>query len=310
MSDTTLPIGTTKYYIGGQEVPPPAPPTPLEQIVGLLQQIVGLQREAVFSLAEIRDALKPPPLPAVPYEQLAAAMDAPPYDPLAPLRKAAREREAARFDGPTAATPYTEQAPPLQSSPSGDFAWMNNPRAVVAGEPLMQAIPLPPARPAGSLKSINDLPDRSANPGAINPDVTQQNMATTIFVSGFTKTIRPSVAFTNALKRQQAIEYGYPPDFDLSLLEEDHIVPLEAGGAPHDPANLWPQLRTGEWGARVKDLTENAANAALRTGAYTLKEIQDGFCQDWKALHARLFSNPKVVGAMMMMSLSPPEDEP
>ena len=183
--------------------------------------------------------------------------------------------------------------------------------AVVYGAegPLMQAIPLPPARPPGSSKMVDDRPDAVATPGAVNPDVTQANMATTIFVSGFTKTIRPPVSFTNRLKLQQMAEYGYPPDTNPADLEEDHLVPLECGGAAHDPANLWPQPRIGQWGARTKDLTENAANAALRTGAMTLQEIQEGFRTDWKALHKRLFSNPKLV-ASMMMSLSPPEDEP
>ena len=261
----------------------------------LLKQILAV-------LVEIRDALKSPPLPSVPYEQVAAAMDAPPYDPLAGMRRGwldAAVRNSETFAGPLMGESLM-QAIPLQTDPV--YGYDVN---ALAG-----AIPLPPARPAGSLHSINDLPDRSANPGATNPDVTQENMATTIFVSGFTKTIRPSVAFTNSLKRQQAIEYGYPPDFDLSLLEEDHIVPLEAGGAPHDPANLWPQLRTGPWGARVKDLCENMANAALRSGAMTLAEVQEGFMTDWKALHVKLFTNPKVVASMMMMTMEPPEDEP
>jgi hypothetical protein len=193
-------------------------------------------------------------------------------------------------------------APPLAAVPYEQLAGMMGATA--------QAIPLPPARPAGSCKSVDDRPDPVANPGATNPDVTQENMATTIFVSGWTKTIRPSVAFTNALKVQQLIEYGYPPGTDPSQFEEDHIVPLECGGAPHDAANLWPQPRAGQWGARCKDLTENAANAALRSGAMTLAEVQDGFKTNWKDLHAKLFSNPQVVGAMMAMAMEPKPEEP
>jgi len=264
---------------------------------------------ALSLLTEIRDLLKAqqpsPPLPAVPYEQVAAMMDTPPYDPLSGLRKAAQEQAAARGDGSVARLLSQDGWPPA-TSPEGMITNMTS--ADVAA--MMQAIPLPPARPAGSLHSVNDLPDRSANPGAINPDVTQENMATTIFVSGFTKTIRPPVAFTNALKHQQAIEYGFPPDTDLSSLEEDHIIPLECGGAPHDVRNLWPQKREGQWGARVKDLCENMSNAALRSGAMTLAEVQEGFMTDWKALHVRLFTNPKVVASMMMMTMEPLEDEP
>jgi hypothetical protein len=202
-----------------------------------------------------------------------------------------------KYSDPTMGAHYAAAFPASGSATNDDLI------AAAAAMP-----PLPPARPAGSSKSVNDLPDPLANPGATNPDVTQENMATTIFVSGWTATVRPPVSFTNALKQQQMVEYGLsgPP----SDYEEDHIVPLECGGAPHDPANLWPQLRTGQWGARCKDLTENAANAALRAGTHTLQEIQDGFKTDWKALHAELFSNPKVVGAMMATAMEPPEDEP
>jgi hypothetical protein len=201
-----------------------------------------------------------------------------------------------RFDPrPSSPGAHFDKAFPLASNPQDG-----------PDDALLTAIPLPRPRPAGSLKSVGGLPDPTANPGATNPDVTQENMATTIFVSGWTARVRPPVSFTNALKQQQMVEYGLSGP--LSDYEEDHIVPLECGGAPHDPANLWPQLRTGQWGARTKDLTENAANAALRAGTHTLQEIQDGFKTDWKALHAALFSNPAVVRGLMAME--PPEDEP
>jgi hypothetical protein len=54
--------------------------------------------------------------------------------------------------------------------------------------------------------------------------------------------VRPPSAYTNALKLVQIAEYGYvnrkPSDY-----EEDHLVPLELGGAARDPANLWPEPR-------------------------------------------------------------------
>ncbi len=39
--------------------------------------------------------------------------------------------------------------------------------------------------------------------------------------------------------------------------EEDHMLPLELGGHPTDPANLWPQSWDGENGAHAKDKLEN-----------------------------------------------------
>lgn len=54
--------------------------------------------------------------------------------------------------------------------------------------------------------------------------------------------VRPPVRYTNALKiTQMALhELGGSP----SLYEKDHLVPLELGGAPRNPKNLWPEPRT------------------------------------------------------------------
>src|ERR1700736_1323086 len=52
------------------------------------------------------------------------------------------------------------------------------------------------------------LPDSTCTPGAINQNVTQANIQTTICVQGFTKTIRPPVSYTNPLKMRLMAEYG------------------------------------------------------------------------------------------------------
>jgi hypothetical protein len=50
------------------------------------------------------------------------------------------------------------------------------------------------------------------------------------------------VSYTNALKIKQMpiYELGGSP----ALYEEDHLIPLELGGAPRNPKNLWPEPRT------------------------------------------------------------------
>jgi hypothetical protein len=56
---------------------------------------------------------------------------------------------------------------------------------------------------------------------------------------GWTKTIRPPVSYTNAVKIKQMVLYeetGSPSEY-----EEDHFIPLELGGAPRNPKNLWPE---------------------------------------------------------------------
>jgi hypothetical protein len=47
-----------------------------------------------------------------------------------------------------------------------------------------------------------DLPNAKMTPGALNLQVTQENIHETVCVKGFTKTIRPPANYTNKLKRQ------------------------------------------------------------------------------------------------------------
>ena len=86
------------------------------------------------------------------------------------------------------------------------------------------------------------LPDLAITPGALNPQVRQGTIRKTICKSGWTAKIRPPVSYTNALKIQQMVLYeetGSPAEY-----EEDHFIPLELGGAPRNPKNLWPEPRS------------------------------------------------------------------
>ncbi len=53
------------------------------------------------------------------------------------------------------------------------------------------------------------LPDPARTPGALNPEVTETTIRSTICVRGWTQTIRPSQAYTSALKRDQIRAFGY-----------------------------------------------------------------------------------------------------
>ena len=99
------------------------------------------------------------------------------------------------------------------------------------------------------------LPDKKRTPGALNPRVRQSTIKKTICKSGWTKTIRPPVAFTNALKIKQMVLYeetGLPSEY-----EEDHFIPLELGGAPRNPKNLWPEPRSQ---SKLSDPLENSSS--------------------------------------------------
>lgn len=127
-------------------------------------------------------------------------------------------------------------------------------------------------------------PDPARTPGAINPDITQQNIRETICNPRWsTKSIRPDVSYTNRLKIEQIAEYGYS-DSRLRDYEEDHFIPLELGGNPTDPKNLWPEpfeTSIPDGGAHSKDKVENYLHAEVCSGSLTLEQAQREISEDW-----------------------------
>ena len=129
-------------------------------------------------------------------------------------------------------------------------------------------------------------PNRSLTPGSTSPAVSQATIGATICVRGYTRTVRPPVSYTNDLKVRQITQYGYA-DTNPRDYEEDHLISLELGGAPSDPANLWPEPWTivatdGEQaGARVKDRFENYLHAQVCAGGLTLAAAQHQIASDW-----------------------------
>ena len=83
------------------------------------------------------------------------------------------------------------------------------------------------------------LRDPACTPGATNPSVTPQVVRETICRSGWTQTVRPADSYIEALKPEQVRQYGEAGS--PHRYEEDHLIPLELGGAPSDSKNLWPE---------------------------------------------------------------------
>ena len=137
-------------------------------------------------------------------------------------------------------------------------------------------------------RTLVGLPDPKRTPGSINPNVTTANLASTICKRGWTATIRPPAAYTGALKVAQILEYGYA-DRTLSHYQEDHLVPLELGGAPRDPKNLWPEpneiaLPDGtSVGSAAKDQLEDALRRRVCAGTLALGDAQRLIAGDWIA---------------------------
>jgi hypothetical protein len=114
------------------------------------------------------------------------------------------------------------------------------------------------------------LPNPATTPGVLNPSVNQGNLAETVCRQGWTKTVRPPARYTNRLKQQQMKALGLRGK--RSSFEEDHWLPLELGGDPRDPRNLYPQ----PWPeARRKDVVETALHREVCAGRMTLREAQD-----------------------------------
>lgn len=111
-----------------------------------------------------------------------------------------------------------------------------------------------------------------------NPAVMQDNIQQTICVSGWTKTVRPSLA---RLKRAYLHQAGLPSS-DAALYELDHVIPIEVGGAPRDPNNLQLQKWDGPNGAHTKDVVENRIHRAVCTGRMTLAAGRACFVQGWQ----------------------------
>jgi len=123
---------------------------------------------------------------------------------------------------------------------------------------------------------------------AINPAVTQQTIADTICVRGWTRQVRPPESFTEPLKQQQIEAYGYR-DRRLGHYEEDHLIPLELGGAPSDPRNLWPEPHyvPDDWGSYAKDRLEFKLNQLVCDGTLPLDAARAAIAGDWTAAYRR-----------------------
>jgi hypothetical protein len=156
------------------------------------------------------------------------------------------------------------------------FRWCDATLPLVLGVILAAAVSL-------SAVAQSSRPDPRVTPGAINPEVTQDNIQSTICFRGWTRTVRPERAFTQSLKRQQIADLGYQ-DRRVSQYEEDHLIPLSLGGAPRDPRNLWPEPRfpADGWNADVKDELEAVLPRLVCNGHVSLEEARAALAADWR----------------------------
>jgi hypothetical protein len=149
--------------------------------------------------------------------------------------------------------------------------------------PQTAPTPQPTGKCAYQYKSNGDpsaLPDVRCTPGAIDPSVTQANIQTTICKPGYTVLVRPPEVYTNGLKRSQMDDYGVGSRSPVGY-EEDHLIPLELGGAPRDPKNLWPEPGASP---NPKDAVENRVHSLVCSGQMALAQAQGLIAADWTML--------------------------
>lgn len=139
--------------------------------------------------------------------------------------------------------------------------------------------------------------------------MTPATIGSTICTSGWTSEVRPPESYTEQVKRLEAgaggsVSYrgvtyqvhGFElADPQLGHYELDHLIPLELGGAPADPRNLWMEPYeppTGNaapgTGSPTKDVVESAAREAVCAGRVPLATAQHQIATNWYAFGQQL----------------------
>lgn len=124
-------------------------------------------------------------------------------------------------------------------------------------------------------------------PEVLSPDVFVTSLDETICVSGYTRTVRPSVVYTNGVKRRLMREQGLAYEAHHSEYELDHIIPLALGGHPRNLGNLMLQPWVGENSAKRKDRLEVKLQCLVCSGQISLGEAQSAIWTDWRDAYSR-----------------------
>ena len=170
----------------------------------------------------------------------------------------------------TACTPVVPNAQPPTSTPAPTLAspaWAPAPRTKATG-----------------CASRGGLPDPECTPGAVDPRVSQAAVDATICTSGYARSVRPPSRVTDQIKREEMQAYGLARR-PAEAYELDHLIPLELGGAPADMANLWPEPRSGETNATMKDAVEVYLHDQVCRGAVLLIDAQRDIATDWLSVY-------------------------
>ena len=139
---------------------------------------------------------------------------------------------------------------------------------------------------------------------ALNPDVTEDSLEQTIFVVGYTATVRPSTAYTNGVTRELLEEAGIDVS-QMGAYELDHLIPLAVGGHPRKLSNLQLQPWFGENSATEKDGLERRLHNMVCDGQINLADAQYCIAEDWHECQADIAAGRVISGGEVVTESAP-----
>ena len=120
--------------------------------------------------------------------------------------------------------------------------------------------------------------DPRCTPGVLNA-AAAANPQKTICQRSYLARLEKAAAGVEHLKIAMMIRYGSAGNPSTYVLAQ--LVPVEDGGSPTDPKNLWPILLDGWGGARTQAVVANAVHARICNGKTTVGQAAQLFEGDW-----------------------------
>lgn len=160
---------------------------------------------------------------------------------------------------------------------------------------LCQAASTVSATRAGIVEPVaiaDVLPDPATVPGAVDPTITQANIATTICDSSFVAARTPPPSWKATATRRLAVRI-YPGERPENY-QLDQLVPISLGGAATDARNLWLQSWAGNGSAGRKDALETVLNRMVCAGQIPLASAQQAIARNWITLFEQI-ATPKML---------------
>src|SRR5262249_2512994 len=180
------------------------------------------------------------------------------------------------------------------------------PAATAACAPALTVTPPASPRPATVAPSAAQtppgdsgfpVPDKTVTPGAV---ATTDLARLCPHVDPALEAARPSSSEKARVYATYGLDYPQPP----GTVELDHLIPIELGGAPNDPANEWPELNDrpdpsaiNRWGLsppfvpNSKDSLEHALHQPVGAGKVPLGAAQRAMTA-WPAAYAKYVGQP------------------